>query len=74
MDTIEGGDCKALEFDDFGGGRETEFFRLSHDAGLRSKAALARARSKTLRVYEELAKIRQVLECARAAPFSLRTP
>ena len=42
-------------------GRKTKFFRLGHDASFRSKAALARTRSKTLRVGEEFAKTRQVL-------------
>ena len=49
------------------GGCETKFFWLGHDACFRTKAALARAHSKTLRAQRKFAKIRQVLERWRAS-------
>jgi hypothetical protein len=46
---------------------ETKSFWLGHDVCFRTKAALARAHSKTLRVHPKQPKDRQVLECVRAS-------
>src|SRR5580658_611340 len=40
---------------------------MGHDACFRTKAALARTHSKTLRAHRKLTKVRQVLECVRAS-------